>query len=185
MAQSRNGARMPRLDRGFTAIELMTVLIIVAILMGIAAPAFHALIRNQRMTTTVNDFLFAVNLTRSEAIHRGSRVDLVPAGDKGDWSAGWLVLIDGNGNRKADPGEQLIFAHGPVASGITIQAAFTDSTVQYLAYTGSGRTRTNSGSQTPQVGSWTFRLDEQTRKIVISFLGRPRICKPKNRDAAC
>lgn len=167
---------------GFSVIELMTVLTIAAILLAIGVPSFNALIRNQRMTTTVNDFFAAVNLTRSEAIQRGTRVDLVPAGDGTDWNKGWIILIDRNHNQTADAGEQIIFSHGPVSKGITIEAAFTDSKVQYLAYNGSGRTRTNANSQTPQLGSWLFKLDTQARKIVINFLGRPKVCNP-NADA--
>ncbi len=170
---------------GYSVIELMTVLAIVAILLAVGVPSFNALLQNQRMTTTVNDFFAAVNLTRSEAIQRGTRVDLIPAGDGADWDKGWIVLIDRNHNQKADVGEQIIFSHGPIARGLTIEAAFTDSKVQYLAYSGNGRTRTNANSQTPQLGSWLFTLDKQARKIVINFLGRPKVCNPNTEKATC
>jgi type IV fimbrial biogenesis protein FimT len=177
------GLRLP--VSGYSMIELMTVLAIAAILLAIGVPSFGALIRNQKMTTTVNDFFTAVNLTRSEAIQRGTRVDLVPAGDGSDWTKGWIVLIDRNGNQKADAGDQIIFSHGPAPKGITIKAAFTDSKAQYLAYNGSGRTRTNANSQTPQLGSWSFTLDNQARRVVINFLGRPRVCNPNIDTTTC
>ncbi len=170
---------------GYSMVELMAVLSIASILLAIGVPSFGALIRNQKMTTTVNDFFTAVNLTRSEAIQRGTRVDLVPAGDGTDWAKGWIVLIDRNGNQKADAGERIVFSHGPVPKGMTIEAAFTDSKAHYLAYNGSGRTRTNANSQTPQLGSWLFTLDNQARRIVINFLGRPRVCNPNSHPATC
>lgn len=165
-------------------VELMIVLTIAAILLAVAVPSFNSLIQSQRMTTTVNDFFAAVNLARSEAIHRGSRVDLIPA-DGGNWANGWIVLLDQNGNQQADAGERIIFSHGPVPQGITIKSKFTDSKRPYLAYNGTGRTRTNANSQTPQLGSWFFTLDDHSRRIVVNFLGRPRVCNPKVDTTTC
>ncbi|OGB26488.1 MAG: pilus assembly protein FimT [Burkholderiales bacterium RIFCSPLOWO2_02_FULL_57_36] len=165
-------------------VELMTVLAIAAVLLAVGVPSFNALIKIQRISTTANNFFAAVNLTRSEAIQRGIRVDLVPA-DGTNWENGWIVLIDRNGNQKADPGEQIIFSTGPVPPGITIKSSFTDSKRPYLAYNGTGRTRTNANSQTPQLGSWSFTLDDHARRIVINFLGRPRVCNPKVETTTC
>jgi type IV fimbrial biogenesis protein FimT len=165
-------------------VELMTVLAIAIVLLAIGVPSFKSLIQAQKVTTAANNLFAAVRLTRSEAIQRGMRVDLVPA-DGTDWGSGWIVLIDRNGNQKADDGEQIIFSHGPVSKEIVIKANFTDSKKQYLSYNGTGRTRTNANSQTPQVGSWVFTLDNHSRRIVINFLGRPRICNPKLDTATC
>lgn len=169
---------------GYTMVELMTVLAIAAILLAIGVPSFNSLIKTLRITTTANNFFSAVNLTRSEAIQRGIRVDLVPT-DGVDWANGWIVLIDQNGNQKSDPGEQVIFSSGPVPKGITIKSSFTDSKRPYLAYNGSGRTRTNANSQTPQLGSWVFTLDDHARRIVVNFLGRPRVCNPNIDTTTC
>lgn len=170
--------------RGYTTVELMTVVAIAGVLLAIGVPSFTSLMQAQRITTTVNNLFAAVNLTRSEAIQRGVRVDLVPA-DGTDWANGWFVLIDQNGNQKPDPGERIIFSSGPVPKGIVIRSSFSDSKRPYLAYTGSGRTRTNANSQTPQLGSWSITLDDHSRRIVINFLGRPRVCNPKIDAATC
>jgi type IV fimbrial biogenesis protein FimT len=156
----------------------MVVLAVVAILLAVGIPGLRGIVQSQKIATTASDLFAAIHLARSEAIQRGARVDLVPAGDGTDWSRGWVVLIDKNGNQRADPGEQIIFSHGPVAAGVTIKAAFTDAKTQYLAYNGSGRTRTNANSQAPQLGSWSIVLDNEARRIVINFLGRPRVCNP-------
>ncbi len=170
---------------GYTLLELMIVLGLVLIMLLMAVPSFRSLLERQKMTSTVNEFFAAVHLTRSEALHRGSRVDLVPAGDGTDWNNGWVVLVDANANQRADAGEEVIFSHEPVSSSLRIQGAFTDSSVQYLAYTGSGRTRTNASSQTAQLGSWMFTLGEERRRLVISFTGRPRICTPTGASWRC
>lgn len=171
-------------QRGFTAIELMAIVAIVCILLAIGVPSFAHLIRNQKLTTTANTLFAAVNLARSEAIHRGRRVDLVPAGARGDWRDGWLVIVDENGNQRPDPGETVVQVYPAVDRDMRVTAGFTDSKVQYVAFNGSGRTRTNASSQTSQSGIWRLELGEQSRKVVINFLGRPRVCDPA-KDASC
>jgi len=163
---------------GFSMIELMVALTIAAILLTLAVPSFRSVIQSQRMTTTVNEVFVAINLTRSEAIQRGTRVDLVPAGDGTDWTKGWVVFIDGNGDQRWQDGEQIVFKHGAAPDGMTIQFSFTDSSRQYLAYNGTGHSRTNTSSQTPQLGTMSFTLDKQVRRIKINFAGRPRVCNP-------
>jgi type IV fimbrial biogenesis protein FimT len=175
----------PSRAAGVTMTELMVVLAIASLLMAAGIPALGGLIRSQQLTTSVNDFFAAINLTRSEAVQRGIRVDLVPAGDGGDWAKGWIILLDRNANHKADAGEQIIFSHGPVADGIAISQAFGNSTVQYLAYNAAGRTRTNASSQQSRPGHWVFETDGRKRKIIVNFLGRPRTCNPDADPAAC
>ena len=67
---------------------------------------------------------------------------------------------------------------------MTIKSIFTDSKTTYLAYNGSGRTRTNAGNQTPQLGTISFLLDGKGRRIKLNFLGRARLCNPDS-DRTC
>lgn len=162
----------------------MAVLTIAVVLLTIGVPAFQGLLDRIRIASAANDFFAAVNLTRPEAIRRGKRMDLVPA-DGTDWKNGWMVLADRNVNQRPDDGEEIVLAHGPVHAAIEIRSAFTDSKSAYLAYTPSGRTRTNANDQAPQTGSWELKLNRETRRIVINFLGRPRMCKPVGKAATC
>ncbi|HJV74278.1 MAG TPA: GspH/FimT family pseudopilin [Noviherbaspirillum sp.] len=163
---------------GFSLIELMVVLAIVVALLGTGVPLLRNSMQSQRITTTVNEFFASMNLARSEAIQRGMRVDLVPFDRNGDWAKGWVVFVDGNNNQRPDAGERVIFAQSAIPKGISITANLTDSTVPYLAYNGTGRTRTNASSERTQFGSFTFRLDSHVRKIKLNFLGRARVCNP-------
>lgn len=173
-----------RRPAGFTVVEMAVTLAVAVILLGIGVPAFSTLIDNQRMTTAAGDFLAAIHLARSEAVQRGTRVDLVPV-DGRDWKNGWVVFVDGNGNLRPDPGEPLIFSHGPVADRLVIDSNFTDDSVRYIAYAATGRTRTNRNGQQPQSGTITFSLGKQARKIKINFLGRARVCNPADDPSDC
>jgi len=174
-----------RPPRGFTAIEMMVAITVACVLLAIGIPSFASLIRNQKLTATANMLFTAVNLARSEAIHRGRRVDLVPAGDQGNWQDGWTVFIDENNDQRPDGNETVVRTYPAVDHDMRIIPSFTDSKVQYVAFIGSGRTRTNTSSQTSQSGNWRLQLGGQSRKIVINFLGRPRVCNPDKESATC
>jgi type IV fimbrial biogenesis protein FimT len=169
---------------GFSLVELMVTLAVAAILLGIGIPGFSELIENQKIAATTADFVAAINLTRSAAIQRGMRVDLVPADGK-NWAAGWIIFVDGNSDLRPDSGEPLIFLHGAVANRLSITSNLTDDSSTYLAYTGTGRTRTNRNGQQPQSGTVTLKLGKQVRKIKINFLGRARACNPSEEPQTC
>lgn len=170
---------------GFSIAELMVILTIVGILLAISVPSFQVLIQNQRLTTAANSLFMAVNLARSEAIHRGTRVDMVPAGDGTQWGRGWIIFIDENNDLHPDANETIIHTQGALHRDIRITPSFTDSKVQYIAFNGTGRTRTNANSQTSQSGNWLLESGTQSRKLVINFLGRPRVCNPLKEAASC
>ncbi|CAL62504.1 putative Tfp pilus assembly protein FimT [Herminiimonas arsenicoxydans] len=166
-------------------VEAMVILLIVGILLGLGIPGFRTMTQNQRLTTAANALLMSVHLARSEAIHRGRRVDLVPAGDGTKWSKGWVIFIDEDNDQRPDPNETVIYSHGALNEDVRITPSFTDSKVQYIAYNGSGRTRTNANSQTSQAGNWLLESGSQSRKVVINFLGRARVCNPQKEAASC
>jgi type IV fimbrial biogenesis protein FimT len=177
--------RMAAVDaKAFSLTELMTALSIVSILLGIGLPGVRTIMQRQRMTTTVNDLFAALRQTRSEAVQHGRRVDLVPADGK-DWANGWVVYVDENDNHRPDAGDHVLLVHDAVPGGISITASLTDSSVPYIAYDASGRTRTNASSQSPQAGTLSFSQEGTVkRRIKIGFLGRPRVCDPAA-DSTC
>jgi type IV fimbrial biogenesis protein FimT len=179
-----NGHSVPP-KQGFSIVELMVIVSIAGVLLAIGVPSFMTMIQNHKLTVATNALFSAVNLARSEAIHRGARVDLVPAGDGSNWQNGWLVFVDKDNDQRPDTDETVIFSYPEVDADMRIAATFTDSKVKYLAFTGSGRTRTNASSQTSQSGNWRLDIGKQSRKVVINFLGRPRVCDPVKEPTTC
>jgi type IV fimbrial biogenesis protein FimT len=166
---------------GHTLVELLFVLAIVAILSSLALPAMRDMLQQHRLSATVNDFLAAVTLARSEAIRRSAQVMLVPAGD--GWGSGWVVAIDRNANLQYDAGDELLYSHAPPAADVTIAGSFTDNSRPNLAYGAGGQSRSRTGAA--QAGSWQFSCGSQHRKIVINFVGRPRSCNPDTGKPPC
>lgn len=98
--------------KGFTLVELMTVIVILAILTAIAFPSFQSSLRSNRVATTSNELMASLALARSEAIRAGSAG--ICASENGeecatseDWNEGWLVWTD-NGNQAKDEGEPVV-----------------------------------------------------------------------------
>ncbi len=89
---------MSQKQRGFTLIELMVTLALLAIIAGLAAPSFEALMRNSRATSVTNELVGALQFARSQAIHRNAPVRMCPANSglqscagSTDFSNGWIV----------------------------------------------------------------------------------------------
>jgi len=84
--------------RGFTLLELMVAISVLAILSLIAVPSFRDAGLPSQLRSVANNLVGATQLARSEAIKRNAVVTLcVSAGgtacETGNWQQGWILLI--------------------------------------------------------------------------------------------
>ena len=103
---------------GFTAIELMVVVSIVAILAALAGPSFTLLIENWRVRESAEQLQSTLHYARSEAIKRGGRVVIqkIPNNTNGcttasgtrAWDCGWIVCHDTNDNGTCNAAEPVL-----------------------------------------------------------------------------
>lgn len=101
----------PTAQRGFTAVELMVVVSIIAILTAMAAPSFRPLIERWRVRSATNALESTLYFARSEAYKRGGNIVISRNAVDGnctstgntDWKCGWVVYhdVNRNGNRDA------------------------------------------------------------------------------------
>lgn len=88
----------PRSLAGFSLLEMIIAMTIAGILAAIAIPGFSNVISNNRLTAHANQFIAAINLARSEAIKRGTKVTIIREGSTSkDWKGGWKVFVDIDG----------------------------------------------------------------------------------------
>jgi len=170
---------------GFTLPELLIVLCIIGILLAAGVPSFRAYLQTQQLITASSQFLFALNLARSEAIQRGARVDLTPR-DGLRWEKGWMVFLNKNGDNQPqfDTGDELIYSYDDHVPGLQVATTLSDKSYPYIAYNGNGRPRSNLNALTPQWGSWQFSLNGKERVVRVTLAGRARLCNPTD-DASC
>lgn len=81
-----------RTQRGFTLIELMMVVMVAAVMAGIAVPSFREFMAAQRVKNTAFDFAAALLLARSEAVKRNTSISVAQTG--ANWQ-GWTVAAGG------------------------------------------------------------------------------------------
>lgn len=168
-------------------LEVLAVLSIAALLAAAALPSLQQMLARQQLRAATGDLFSAIELTRSQAMARGQRVLLMPAGSGGmDWRTGWLVFIDQNASLAFDGGDELLFRQGPLAAGITVQFAFSSAaTPLYIAYNGAGRSCSATNSLAARWGTLSLALGKQLRHIKINMLGRVRVCDPQQQTANC
>ena len=159
-------------DRGFTLVELMVTLAVMAILMGIAAPAFVDFVRAVRASSTVSALNSALSLARSEAVKRNVRACVYSA----EWSAGWSVRIDSNSNSSCADNTDVVIQ---TFSGISAVSALTvtqgATSVSEVAYLGSGRRESgNDITLAFRSVSGTCKANRD-RDLTVSNTGRTQV----------
>jgi len=151
---------------GFTLVELIIALSIAAVLITCIAPTFNNFIQQTRLTNATNALHNAMNLARMEAIKRNGRVDLIA--HNGSWENGWVIVAD----------NQTIFKHEALHKDIRIDSTFKNKKKSSIAYNGTGHTRTDTNSNSPQSGTLRLSIGKNARLIAVNFLGRVKVCNP-------
>ena len=104
--------------RGFTAIELMVVVSIIAVLAALAGPSFTQMIESWRVRDATESLRSTLFLARSEAIKYGGQVVIqklpnntngcTSASNTSDWDCGWFVCQDTNNNGACGASEPVL-----------------------------------------------------------------------------
>ena len=176
-------------SRGFTLLEVMVVLAIVAILTTLAAPSFVALIQSNAVSGNVNSFIADVRYARSEAIRRGGAVLMcrsdapeaiapvcnTTAGTNG-WASGWIIFEDRDGTLNysaTTDASQLLKVQGPITNLDSIMES--GGSASKLQFTATGRMKNLTSATSLQFGSNTTMPNSRQRVVCINASGRARI----------
>lgn len=136
-------------SQGFTLIELMITLAIVAIVVTFGIPSFRSTVANNRLVSTVNQFVADSQLARSEAVKRSATVTVCrkssgttcatnPGSTSSDrnYGNGWLVFVNkagvGNSNYSEADGDILLKVSDTPPATLSIYGSADDDAWIYF-----------------------------------------------------
>lgn len=183
--QARTGARAgsPR-PAGFTLLELVITVAVLAIALGIAIPSFQGITNRNRLTSAANEVVAAMQLTRMEAIRRNQRVVMCPTAD-GTTCANtnnWMRMIV----READGAGDVVREFQFTGRGLAIKSSSNVDDNNQIAFTSSGFARvggTTNAAGGLSVCSTAVPAVENTRDVMVA-VSRISVVT-RNGTAAC
>jgi len=180
---------------GFTLIELMITIAIIAILAAVAAPSMRDLVKNARMTSLVNDFMTDLSVARGEAVKRGVRATMCTSNTgtgctATEWRFGWIIFAETVTANGAVDTDEPILKVSPMINGanenpptrITSTANPLNGTINYIDFRPSGVTSPGGAGaidiymcdsrRTDAAGVSASEAANKGRHIVLTGTGR-------------
>lgn len=167
--------------RGFTLIELMIVLVVLASTLSLGAPMLQNQLHSNRLRAESSRFLDAINLARSEAVMRNLPVSICPSSMSitgtakcaGTYADGWIVFANTDKDKVVDAGTDKVlqvFEGVPAGYRITNRSG-TKAAFELINYLPDGSSHSNRTLLfcPPQ------RTSAQAMSIVINIVGRARL----------
>jgi type IV fimbrial biogenesis protein FimT len=183
--QMKQDADLPRVARGFTLIETLVVVAVLAIIAVMTTPSFVAWHTRDQVDARARALLSTLSYARSEAVRRGVRVTVcrvdaarhcLASGQAcrtglADWSCGWAVMVERTGTPSVLRAQAELAAVS--IAGTETNLTFTPPSGQLIGSFRSFDIAPHAASRATQGQSWR-------RCIRIAAGGRPRIV-----DGAC
>jgi type IV fimbrial biogenesis protein FimT len=167
--------------RGISLVEAVVVLAMLATLVAAGISTVGDVVAGLRLANISNDVLQHLQLARSEAIKRNTRVALCKSADgescvaAGRWDQGWVLFQDRNNDGSRDPGEDLLQNVPPLPAGYRLLA--NSPLARYVSYGPYGDAKMTSGAF--QAGTFTVCRASadagEGRQIILNAGGRPRV----------
>jgi type IV fimbrial biogenesis protein FimT len=162
---------------GFTLIELMMVVALLAILLTVGMPGFNSFIVKTRISGATNELLGDLSYARSEAATRQVEVavcvstDLAACATGQTWDKGRIIFVDTNADGAVSAGETVL----------RVSQAMTGASVSTTGFGSSSivRFRPFGGLRPPTAGSFKLCPPSGTegRLLSVATTGRPVTAK--------
>lgn len=173
---------------GFTLLELLVTVSVLAILVALAVPSFTSVINANRLAAQSNEVVAALQMARAEAIKHNRRAIVCRsqngttcAGTNGAWTQ-FITLVDTSGNRTFE-------AHELVRVNVVKAPVQVGSRSHSIVFRSDGMARTTDAAAALVTQDITVciptRHPEQNRRIVSLATGSRISVAPANGAGAC
>ena len=175
--------------QGFTLVELMVTVVIVAILGGVIAPSFSTFIKDNRLSNQINTLIGAIHYSRGEAASRRTIITMCASSNGSNcngtnsWESGWIIFSDGNntGNAIIDGDDELILFQEALEGGNTLRESGFSFSTGKLHFNANGFLYDSD----PSAGTMTLcddRGSSEAKAIVVNISGTSRLATDDNSD---
>jgi len=175
-------------ENGFTLVELLVTIVVVSILLATGVPSFMQMIKNNRLSAQANSLVAAIQLTRSEAVKRGTSMvicakdpDAVACSGNNNWTNGWIIFSDLDQGGDLDGDGTCSTADDHHAKDCVLR---TITTMQYNTLTGNDssiRFQPDGTATNAAATALTLTADDcrkqQVRRITITRQGHAIVAK--------
>lgn len=179
----------PTKVRGFTLIEMMVTITVLAILLALAFPAMNGWVRNSRVRTVTDALQNGLRLAQAEALRRSRQTvfsltadthpedGLTAVANGPNWSVNFVPLLTGE---EDDP----TFIEGGVLTGVAPDAQITSSAAT-ICFSSLGRLVANptpgtgvACAATPATYDVTVPGADRPLRVLVALGGQVRLCDP-------
>lgn len=194
-------ATIPQNHRGFTLVELLAVIAVLAFTLMLASPSLTEFQRNSVLTNTTNTLVSNIYRARSEAMKTGKIAIMVPGdGTTNDWKQGWMIFIDNDLSNTYNTGDEVVLKNTEqLPAYLDIEhkggATLKNTTIPAVIFNASGFSRNNENGAAPEMTFSIWRNEKDTaetptknftRRIKLGKTGRLRTCRPESAsDTKC
>ncbi|RMQ41284.1 Type IV pilus bioproteinsis protein [Pseudomonas cichorii] len=161
---------------GFTLVELLIVVALVAILANVASPALGELIDANRRLAAAQELASGIRSARVAAITRNQVVTIHAI--EGDWSNGWRIISDLKGNGPDDSDTVLVER---AIDGKT-RIVGNSKVAEHISFTGLGGLR-KTANGTLNICARTEPVSHY--RVIVAITGRVRIDDDKITTDIC
>jgi type IV fimbrial biogenesis protein FimT len=166
-------------QQGLTLVELMITLAVLALVLAVSVPSFSRLQGSFQLRSSAHRLVTTLNLARTEALEREQSISLCPSKSgencSGDFSRGWLLFHDRDGDRQFNPAtDDSIFRAPGLPEGFSVTNRTGSSAAnEAITYRPDGSARRN---QTLLLCAPPARGIEPYA-IVLNLVGRVRMTR--------
>jgi type IV fimbrial biogenesis protein FimT len=166
-----------RRSSGFTLIELMFTIALLAIIVSLGVPSFTDTLRAWQRDVATRSFISHVQMARSEAIKTSRQVVMCTSADGAtcagttNWMQGWIVFVDDDADATLDGGETILATRGALAGLVRMQ---TNNNISNFFFLPSGLMPARQGTLVIEpLGSASL----QQNAVPITSTGRTSVRK--------